>query len=522
MEELRELVEIGMSGRIGRIEIFESESNEISLSHRLYYGLKRKEIKTDEEARVALYGSSREGFKFNMLKKRLKERLYNTILFVQPRQNIPGGYLENAYFCYKHFVIAKMLTIISVRKLGIRLLRKTLKRALEYEVYEVAMLCSLNLRRDSLAYGDLSKFNDLNNTFIRANNSLIMEAQAERLYHSLLIQFVRSGAVKPWQIQQALISITEIEAIKKECDSYIVNHSHFMVKVIYHELSGDYGNALTLCEKFEAYLLEKKTQYTYIRHANILLQKLDCCLYLNNFNKGQECAEKALSFYRQGEGNWYACQEAFFLLSLRTGNLDHAADIYISVVSKEKFKDLVKWRKERWELFNGYLWTLLEVAKRFDLQQKIELSARQFRLSRALNEMQTHVTDKEGYNIAILILEVIGLLTQGKYTEIIERGERLNNYVYKNLHGDPAHIRSQVFIKMLLSLIKADFDPSRIQRRIERYLEVLRKTPLRYNATQVYIEVLPFEHLWEIVKEILSVKAKPRKEAISERELHFA
>lgn len=511
MDELKELVDIGMSGRIGRIEIFEPEASEATLSHKLYFGLKRGEIKTEAEARDFLYGKSRQGFKFNMLKKRLKERLYTTILFVQPRQNIPGGYLTNAYFCYKHYVISKILIMISARKLGTRLMRKTMKRALEYEVYDVAMLCAIGLRHYTFIQGDLSKFNRWDSIFRFTLDKVTAESEAERLYQSLLIQFVKSGAVKSGQVEQARIASEQIGALREKHSTFTVHYNYFMVNLVLNELLGDYQKALTLCEDFEVYMLGHKKRYTFVVHADVLLQKLDCCLYLNNFDAGQACAEKALTFYREGEGNWYACQEAFFLLSLRTGNLDRATDIYISVVSKPKFADLVKWRKERWNLFSGYLWTLLLVAKRSDLQEKLESSAKQFRLSKILNEIQTHTTDKEGYNIAVLILEIVGFLTQSKYTEIIERGDRLNNYVYKNLHRDPAHIRSQVFIKMLLSLIKADFDPSRIARRIERYLEVLRKTPLRYNATQVYIEVLPYEDLWEIVEEAVSTHGIQKK-----------
>jgi tetratricopeptide (TPR) repeat protein len=511
MDELKELVGIGMSGRIGRIEIFEPESGEATLSHKLYYGLKRGEIKTEEEARDFLYGKSKQGFKFNMLKKRLKERLFTTILFVQPRQNIPGGYLTNAYFCYKHYVISKILIMISARKLGTRLMRKTMKRALEYEVYDVAMLCAIGLRHYTFIQGDLSKFNRWDTIFRLTLEKVTAEAESERLYHSLLIQFVKSGAIKSGQVEQARIASEHIGSLKDKHSTFTINYNYFMVNLVLNELLGDYQKALDLCEDFEKYMVRHKKRYTYNVHADVLLQKLDCCLYLNNFDAGQECAEKALSFYREGEGNWYACQEAFFLLSLRTGNLDRATDIYISVVSKAKFADLVHWRKERWELFSGYLWTLLEVAKRYDLHKKIESSAKQVRIARVLNELQTHALDKEGYNIAILILEIIGLLTQNNYMEIIERGDRLSNYVYKNLHRDPAHIRSQIFIKMLLSLIKADFDHTRVQRRIERYLEILRKTPLKYNATQVYIEVLPYEDLWEIVEEAVSTHRTQKK-----------
>lgn len=504
MEELRELVEIGMSGRIGRIEIFDPESEKSSLSHKLYFGMKRGEIITEEDAKAVLYGSSSKGFKFNMLKKRLKERLFTTILFVQPRQNIPGAYLVNAYFCYKHYVVAKILMIISARKLGTRLMKKTLKRALEYEVYEIVMLCALGLRHNSLIYGNMARFNRYDNIFNVSLKLLTSGAEAERLYHSLLIQFVKSGAVKRGQVEQARIAIEKIRAIKETHSSFTIDHSYFMVNTMYRELLGDYQSALELCQGFETYLLKNKKIYTYIRHADVLLQKLDCCLYLNNFEKGQECAEKALSFYREGEGNWYACQEAFFLLSLRTGNLDRAAEIYINVVRQPKFQNLVRWRRERWELFSGYLWSFLEIAKRRDLQKKVESSAKQFKLSRMLNDIPTYAADKEGYNITILILQIIGLIVQENYAEVISRAESLTNYVYKNLHRDPAHIRSQIFIKMLLALVKADFDPSRIQRRTERYLEVLQKTPLRYNASQVYIEVIPFEDLWEMVEAALS------------------
>ncbi len=60
----------------------------------------------------------------------------------------------------------------------------------------------------------------------------------------------------------------------------------------------------------------------------------------------------------------------------------------------------------------------------------------------------------------IKLLQILFLLTDHKYGQIIDRIDALNQYTYRYLRKDET-FRSNCFIKMLVLMTKADFHPIR-------------------------------------------------------------
>ncbi len=104
-------------------------------------------------------------------------------------------------------------------------------------------------------------------------------------------------------------------------------------------------------------------------------------------------------------------------------------------------------------------------------------------------------------NITILIIHVLFLMWQKKYAKADERIDALKAYSNRYLRDD-ANFRSNCFIKMLVQLAKGDFHPIRGQRYAKRYVERLKEVPLSKSRQGLEIEIVPYEHLWQMIIEM--------------------
>jgi hypothetical protein len=134
-----------------------------------------------------------------------------------------------------------------------------------------------------------------------------------------------------------------------------------------------------------------------------------------------------------------------------------------------------------------------------------ENKLRPFRINRFLNEVPHYSRDKSGRNIAILIIHVLFLFIQKKDDELDRRLDALGQYSFRYLRNDET-LRSNAFIKMLQKLPDAHYHPIGIQRRVSKFYKRLTETPMNISEDSAETEVIPYEHLWEIVLELLQMR----------------
>lgn len=116
--------------------------------------------------------------------------------------------------------------------------------------------------------------------------------------------------------------------------------------------------------------------------------------------------------------------------------------------------------------------------------------------------MPIYSKDKRDANISILILQMLFLLHQKKYNEIIDRAESLKTYTYRYLRRDDT-FRSHCFIRMLLTLPDCSFHKAAVLRKADQYWQQLKEVPLNVAKQSAEIEIVPYEMLWEFVLESL-------------------
>jgi hypothetical protein len=85
---------------------------------------------------------------------------------------------------------------------------------------------------------------------------------------------------------------------------------------------------------------------------------------------------------------------------------------------------------------------------------------------------------------------------------MIDRMEALDKYRSRYLMEEK-YIRSNIFIKMLILLVKADFCPNKVLEKVNPYLMDLKKYPFNEMTAGHELEIIPYTDLWHLTIETL-------------------
>lgn len=503
MEELRQIV-LTLAGSRQRKtdtlnEILEKKNKPY---YKLYKGIADNSIRTDEEAARQVFGVSSQSSRYKMAKKRFAERMYTAMLYTMPNEKQSASFNKSLYFCYKHFVVARLLAITTPTKIASKMLEKVLRKANEYELFEIAELCTVHLRRENMLTGNSRNFEYYDRLFHDNHEKLLAEATAEKLYNDITIKIAKTYAPQPGLATLAKEAATRIDKLRKKYDTNNLKYYSFAASLVYYELVNDYTAALQVCSAFEAYFLSSKF-YAPTRYANALARKVDCYLHLQDYEKGIACATQAFGLYKKGKGNWWVLQELSFLLALNKEDLGKASELYAESLVTKGFEVLREKPHELWHLYGGYLWFSLQYNRQHELAQKYFNKG--YKLSKSLNEMEETQKDKKGINIAVRILQVLIPLQAGDFYTVIDRFEALRWYAYKYLKQSEA-VRSFAFIRLLMLLIESDFEPEKLGKETQDIFRRMQTVKVSFNSSQTRMEVIPYERIWDMMMDMLGQK----------------
>jgi hypothetical protein len=231
-------------------------------------------------------------------------------------------------------------------------------------------------------------------------------------------------------------------------------------------------------------------------------QRLICNIQLRQFEEGQESADYCLKVMQEGTFNWFKYRELYLQLSLHTGEFAQAAKILDETLAHNRFEFLPENVKEIWRIYEAFVHYLILTGK-----APARPNSGKFKLAKFINDTPIFSTDKSGINIAIIVVKLLLLLQERRYSQLLDEVEAVEQYCYRHLRGDNAQ-RSYYFLKMLLHVPTSGFDPAQSVHRAEKFLQKLRETPLQVANQTHEIEVIPYEMLWEIMMESLNAAKK--------------
>ena len=504
MEELKSLIDIISRNKVKQIEIISGDMSSNFNWQKLYYGIVNEQFLCDEDAEDFFYRDQKNKSKyFKRLKRNLKERLLNTLFFIDINQPSFTDLQKAYYSSYKNVAAVKILLGRYGRRHAIPLAEKTLSIAIKYEFTEIALSLSKDLRvHYSNIIGNRKKA-DYYNTFVKEQTRLYLaELQAEEYYSDLIINYTNSKAAKPEIVKIANEYCNRLLPLMQDNDSFRFKFLSYLVFTLKFELENDYLGTLKISREAIEYFDNKSLPTPPSILWNFLLKILQCNIVLKDYNEAEVVSRKCLTLQQVGSTNWFGSLNYTIILHFHSNKLDKAFDAYIKAQNNPNYKKLPPSYLEPWRIHEAFIFYFIRIGK-IDVSNQKKLKT--FRINKFLNEMPTYSKDKYGINITILILHVLFLLLDGRYGEIIDRMESLNTYTHRYLRKDHT-FRSNCFIKMLLQLPAASFHKEAVVRKAKKYKDKLESVPLEEANQSVEIEIVPYEMLWEFVLDSLDNK----------------
>lgn len=505
MEILIELVDLLKHHRVDKIEIIGNPDNYSGKMKLLYDGIYTGRFLNDKDAFDKIYGSGKIANRtFEKLKYRLQDRLINTLFFVDLNKPQFTDSQKAYFYCQKAFAAINILLGRGGRKTAINIAERTLKKTIEFEHTEI----SLNLlKRLTRHYGGVERnkkkfelYSKLTDDYLNLNNA---ETLAQQL-QAKLSWYNEMTASTQIEIENIAIQFCEqLEEFMETVNSDTFLRFAYYVFITRYEIVGDYNNALLLCEE----ALEKLNNKKYKNNGAISAfysRKIIYLIQLKQYKKAEENILLTVKRIPEGTLTWFNLYGNLMKILFITKNYDIAYVTFYKIKKDVSIKSIYKNIKEEWNLYEAYLSFLLLIGKINPIKSSHQLY-KKFRINKFLNEVPIHSKDKSGLNIPILIIQLLFLLQQKKYGKVIDKVESLNAYCYRYLKKDDT-FRSNCFIKLLLLLPKCNFNRVAVERKSKKLFSKLQSVPLEMTKQSAYVEIIPYDHLWEVVLNMLDMK----------------
>jgi hypothetical protein len=498
MRDLRELVSVVNQHKIKSLELLGPSLPASSKIMRLYEGISSGVFDTDEEAIIMLYGDQESGKNsYWKLKHDLKRRLLNTLFFIDQKQSRQSAYEKAFYSCHRDFTAARFLLRRGARHIAVELLRKALRKSQQIELTPVTLEALQLLRHHyGVILGDRRKFAEYNQRVYHYLQLYQAEQEADAYMEELLSYYVTDKSTKRQYLDKAGQYEKALGQALARVNSKKLQHRARFISVARNMMDNDYQATVQACLGAVRYF----KRFSYIPDAYIrpyLYQLVVSYIQLQEYKKGEQAIRQLLGMLEPGQSNWFRAMELHCILALHSRDYRKARELCEKAVKHPKFKHLYPSGKEPWHIMEAFMHYLQLAGK------TTAPGSHRFRLSKFINEVPVFARDKRGYNIPILIIQLLFFLKQDDTDAVNERLEAISRYAMRYFRGGE-HIRTNCFIKMLNQLPRAFFRRRELERRTEAYVRQLQNVPLTLAREAHEIEIIPYEALWELVLEGLN------------------
>lgn len=503
MEILQELVQILNKRSLRSLELIGPYLDENYKVNIFYEKMIDGQFESDNEASAFFYDSNANNPNYKSLKANLKKRLINALFFLNLKEPNYNDYEQSYFYCCKYLAMAKILIRLQATKSGMNLCEKVFKKAIKNE-FPGFMADSARYLRGfyGVRKGNIEKFNFYNESYKIGEQNRIAENLAQEFYIKLMLPYAKEKASKEQTHASAKEFAKQLEPHLENAQSSYLFFLYFYINIIIHMSINDFVSTVETCAKAIDYFESKP--YVYKTALNVFFHnKIVCHTQLRQYEEGIEIEKKTLKYLRAGTYNWYRDREIFFILSMHTKNYQAAYEKFYMALKHRRFRFLSNTMKETWRIYEAYLHFFVFMEK--VIPRPDDKRFNKFKLGKFLNSVPVFSKDKRGFNIPILIIQILFMIIKKDYDKVADRIDAIEKYCSRHVRKKD-HFRSNIFIKMLLVVPRSGFHKAGIERKVEKYRKQLETVPLEV-ASQIHeVEIIPYEHLWEIIMESLETK----------------
>lgn len=475
----------------------------------LYKGIEEGTIKSNEDALEMIFPEARNGKRdLAKLKFDLKKRLLNNVLLYEfEKQKRSQHDRRPAFFeAIRMFASSYFLILLNGRNMGILMLEKKLQEIIEYEFSALVVESSRLLRQHyAVIEKDIDKFEYYNKIVQDWIDKYEAEIRIEGLYLLLMKQFNNSTPNNEviQQLSKRYYNESKRMLVNEPTSNMIFKFS--MIKIILHKSQRQVEQVLNVCNSTIKNLKDK----IHMDRAGIItiyFQQMNSFMELGNFKQLQLAIQEALNYVSVGSFNWFKLKQFEYQGLIFHHQYEEAVNIYKTVVEYRQQLERNTILQEEWKLIA----LSLELLYKMD---KIQLESYQrlpsIKVGKIVNEFSLANQHKKGYNINILLFQLLHAILLGNYARAEKQSISINAYRRRHLRDD-AFGRVNFFIKMLNYIILNWYDLSRINQYSKENLAKLESI----SRENIAMELIPLEQVWCLLIEKINCNSQRKAQKL--------
>lgn len=446
----------------------------------------------DKDAAHDLYGTHPNDVRYKMLKHRVKKKLFNALNTVEPQKLTSNLVRQKEIECNSLIYQANIMRIKYEFDLVSTLANKALQIAHEYDLYDLKVSALELLSLSYSEQGFIKKFTAAQENLKTTMQQFVKEREAVSLFQQANIQLRKSTKTRKEFLPQLPNLIEQLEGLWLESGTFSAYNAFYRTYIMYHELEGNFKEIIGITVDALKQVNEQKVNaHRFDRLYNNFIM-VYAHLRAKQYTDGLTYAQENLPFYHTATRNWFAYMENYFLLAVHARQYELGDFLQRQVFDNNAFHTIPTIAKERWLLYRSYFRLIYPKATMDDKEAQ----------NPYLLSLPEYSKDKLGFNVAILTLQFIYLLERGETEALLYRIESIKKYVSTHLK-DVFSLRSKLFLKLLVLTVTEDYDAAACRKKGGQLYKKLIDTPAPGDA-YAEIEIVPYEHLWELILSILS------------------
>jgi hypothetical protein len=443
-----------------------------------------------------LYGkkSAANQTAFLRLRVRVQDKLLNHLFFLDHSDTRLFVARRYELECLDLLHKVTILYLEGEYVLSERLLRRCLRLAEKGEFTNYAELAYQRLVALYAGQRQQHKYSLAIKKLAKIRQVLAYEQEAEQLAMQIRLTMTRSVAIRQALIPKIAVYLQRAEQLQSLANTFTTYLALYRIRVVQAELTGNYSEIIRYTLAATQLLRQGKLNERRFDQRFNQFMSVYAHLRSRQYKDGLKLAEEYAVDFHPTSNNWFYFYEHYILLALHAGDYDQALRLLHVVHKNPSFSKQRPAAQERWGLLQAYV-EFVQPPDKIPSRRRNQLAVF------AALTVPEYARDKRGYNVAILVFQMLHYLRQQSLEPVLTRLERLRKYQQRHLR-DAATLRSRLLLRLLLLLPEENFDPKLLAKRGQNLLTQLGQAPMVGDA-DAEVEIIPYEQVWTLVLEIL-------------------
>lgn len=491
MKEINKLVDLVTHGLKSNFDVISltGDVENPGKEQLLYNGVLLGNFPTDEAAAEGMYGTDIYDQRFRMLKSRLRHKLYDLLYHISFDDPGFSHTTKVDLECKEYIHKAHILFKLGENSMAEKQLNKCIALAQENAMTS-ALVEAYELKSDILSFECKPTDFEIVIKELEGLRNLDLE-ERKRQDEFIRTRMLMSKSIHSRNTCHDHLKMTIAEAEKswKSTKSFNIFLNLYQLKSWLLLLNKDYEGLYKFCLESAKKAEKSKIDLARFDMGYNSYMASRALLAAEKFKEGCKEAKDGFKFMDKSTERWFDHAETYFLLAMHNRDYNLAKKVFDDVLKNPNYSRASESTVARWKVFRIYL--------NFAVPGKDLL--KRVRFSDVYESAEYYYVESKGYYMTLPLLEFIHHVNKERMDLALNKLEEVENYFFKNLNEPGKNPREKQFYKMLKALKTAEFDVSKTKLKTDKYLNrmVEKRTHLPFSD----FEIIPYEHLWEIILE---------------------